>query len=199
MYTGKLQHQTSKYWPSSGFTLIEMLIVIVIAAILFTYATLSIRGHNPEDKIHTEAQRLDQLIQLALEQAILRGEEYALEVHINSYRFLRQQRGKWIEVKNDRILRQRQLPKDMQMELSLEDTTIVISPATGADSFSLKDKTSNKNNNSRDKLHPQIYLLASGEITPEFSIRLSYPGVKTSYLIKGRFDGQLKSSRSHGI
>ncbi len=206
MYTGKLQNKTNKLRRSPGFTLIELLVVIVIAAILFTYATLSIRGHNPGDRIHTEARRLNQLIQLALDQAILRGEEYALEVHINGYRFLHQQQGKWIEVKNDRILRRRQLPKNMQLELSLEDTTVVINPATSDDTFSLGNKTSEKNddktgsntNNSRDRLRPQIYLLSSGEITPEFSIRLSYPGVETSYLVEGKFDGQLKN-RISGI
>ncbi len=202
IYTGKLQNKTNKLRRLPGFTLIELLVVIVIAAILFTYATLAIRGHNPEDRIHTEARRLNQLIQLALEQAILRGNDYALEVHINGYRFLRQQQGKWVKITNDRLLRQRQLPENMQLELNLEDTTVVIDPAANMDeTFSLdsqmskdnSDRTSSNASNTRNKARPQIYLLSSGEITPEFSIRLSCPDVETSYLVEGKFDGQIKN------
>ena len=62
-----------------GFTLIELLVVIVIVAILFTYTTLAIRGNSPEDAIKEEAHRLERLIELALEESILRGEEYGIE------------------------------------------------------------------------------------------------------------------------
>ena len=63
-------------------------IVIVIIAILFTFTTLAIRGTSPEELLQTEAQRLDRLLQLALEEAILKGVEYGLEFKPNSYRFL---------------------------------------------------------------------------------------------------------------
>ena len=43
-----------------GFSLLELLVVIVIIAILFTFTTLSIRGTSPEELLETEAQRLDQ-------------------------------------------------------------------------------------------------------------------------------------------
>ncbi|HHO58992.1 MAG TPA: type II secretion system protein GspH [Thiotrichales bacterium] len=179
-----------------GFTLIELLVVIVIVAILFSYTTLAIRGHDPEEMIQTEARRLDRLIQLALEEAILRGEEYALEVGIDGYRFLRFQQQRWVVIDTDRILRTRQLPVDMELELSLEETEIVIDPNAGmSKEFSLESEVDKfaeegEDGNKRKKLEPQIYLLSSGEITPEFSIRLFYPGVETSYLVEGRFDGE---------
>ena len=72
-----------------GFTLLELLVVVVIVAILFTYTTLAIRSDSYEDIIKKEAYRLERLIELCLEEAILRGEEYALESYLDGYRFLR--------------------------------------------------------------------------------------------------------------
>ncbi|NOQ89435.1 MAG: hypothetical protein GQ549_00650 [Gammaproteobacteria bacterium] len=43
---------------------------------------------------------------------------------------------------------------------------------------------------------PQIYLLSSGEITPEFDIRFYILGVETSYIVKGLFDGTLTTEIS---
>lgn len=185
--------------PSSvcrGFTLIELLAVIVIVAILFTFATLAIRGHDPNEMLQTEAQRLDRLIRLALEEAILRGEEYGLEINIDGYRFLRLNGKKWTEISSDRILRPRLLPENMELELSLEDTEIVIDPDEGmGNNFSLEstvDKFGEEETpeQKKNRIVPQIYLLSSGEITPEFSIRFLYPDIETSYLVNGSFDGK---------
>ena len=71
-----------------GFSLLELLVVIVIISILFTFTTLAIRGTSPEELLQTEALRLDRLLQLALEEAILKGEEYGVEFKPGSYRFL---------------------------------------------------------------------------------------------------------------
>ncbi len=191
-----------------GFSLIEMLVVIVIGGILFTYATLAIRGHNPQERLQTEAKRFAQLIQLAQQEAILRGEDYGLEVTINSYRFLHLKNQLWVEISNDHLLRRRKLPQKMELELSLENTTIVINPTRRKSSnFSLQDnsdgsspdnagtqeKTQNRGGN---KIQPQVYLLSSGEITPEFALRFFYPEVQASYVVRGKFDGSIKRTLS---
>ncbi len=116
-------HVTKKYYgrykfPQSGFTLLELLVVIVIVAILFTYTTLAIRGNSPEDAIKEEAQRLERLIELALEESVLRGEEYGIEFYTDGYRFLRQTSSQWEAVTGDDILRERELPENMKCESS---------------------------------------------------------------------------------
>lgn len=187
-----------------GFTLIELLAVVVIVAILFTYTTLAIRTDSPEDFIKQEANRFKRLTQLATEESILRGEEYAIEVFTDGYRFLRFTENKWMPLEDDKLLKQRELPQDMELEISLEETEIVIDLASNALSqkkldlsFSLdtntdeEDETDNKN-----KPKPQIYILSSGEITPEFDIRFYILGVETSYFVHGAFDGTLKAEIS---
>ncbi len=187
-----------------GFTLIELLVVVVIVAILFTYTTLAIRSNSPEDYIKEEAHRFERLTQLALEESILRGEEYAIEIFTDGYRFLRFTEDKWLPITNDKILRQRELPQDMELEVSLEETEIVIDPSSNAMSeqklnldFDLNlDDENNEEENEESKLKPQIYLLSSGEITPEFDVRFYILGIETSYFVNGAFDGSLKTEIS---
>ena len=60
-------------------------------------------------------------------------------------------------------------------------------------SFSLDSdsKENNEEENEKSKAKPQIYLLSSGEITPEFDVRFYILGIETSYFVKGAFDGSL--------
>ena len=181
-----------------GFTLLELLVVVVIAAILFTYTTLAIRTDSPADIIKKEAQRFDRLVQLALEEAILRGEEYALEINIDGYRFLRfSEEEQWLPISHDKILRTRQLPQDMELEMQLEETEIVIELAEDTDSEeSLTAESEDDEENKTSKIIPQVYLLSSGEITPEFAVRFYILGVETSYDVKAQFDGSLTTEIS---
>ncbi|MCK4676197.1 MAG: type II secretion system minor pseudopilin GspH [Gammaproteobacteria bacterium] len=182
-----------------GFTLIELMVVVVIVAILFTYTTLAIRSDSAEDLIKKEAFRLERLIQLALEETILRGEEYAIEIHLDGYRFLRFTETQWLPLGDDRIFRERKLPLDMELEMSLEDTEIVIDPSSdliAEQELELDDESEEDSQEEGSKAEPQIYLLSSGEITPEFDIRFYILGVETSYFVKGYFDGSLITEKS---
>lgn len=158
-----------------GFTLLELLVVIVIISILFTYATLAIRGSSPEELIQQEANRLDRLLQLALDEAVLRNTEYGIELSSRGYRFLYYEENKWRPMEQDKQLRERELPHEMLIELSIEQTDVVI------DSSSIDDDK---------KLQPQVFLLSSEEITPEFSARFTIPGIAASYVVHGNVAGQ---------
>jgi len=187
---------------SAGFTLIELMVVIVIISIMFTFATLAIRSDSPEEIIHREALRFERLVELALEEATLRGEEYALEIYIDGYRFYRFE-NEWIPLSDDTLLKDRELPEDMEIEMSLEETEIVIDPGASMQSASEADRDSgetgdaaNADEDDADKAKPQIFLLSSGEITPEFDLRFYMFGTEASYFTRGRFDGSLETELS---
>jgi len=182
--------ETSKH-RQCGFTLLELLVVVVIVAILFTYTTLAIRSDSPEDIIKKEAQRIGRLIELALEESILRGEEYGIEFSTSSYRFLRFEENQWSALGSDRILRERELPLEMELELRLEETEIVMD-------FSMEKNTNDDGTDKeeKDEPEPQVFLLSSGEVTPEFDVRFYILGVETSYIVKANFDGSVSTEKS---
>ena len=163
-----------------GFSLLELLVVIVIIAILFTFTTLAIRGTSPEELLQTEARRLDRLLQVALEEAILRGMEYGVEFKPDGYRFMVYADYTWHLLADDKLLRERLLPENMEFELEIEQIDVLIEQA---------DNTDDKDDD-EDRPRPQVFLLSSGEITPEFSVRLVMPGVATSYIISGSANGE---------
>ena len=168
---------------AQGFTLLELLIVIVIAGILFSFATLAIRGSSPEDLIKKEAQRLHRLTQLVLEEAVLKNTEYGLEFKNNSYRFLSYNDGSWQAVSDDKLLRKRELPDEMEIELSIEQTDVIIGETA-------QETDDDNEYDEKEKLKPQIFLLSSEEITPEFSARFALPGIETSYTVVASADGK---------
>lgn len=176
---------TPKYkMKHKGFSLLELLVVIVIIAILFTFTTLAIRGTSPEELIQTEAERLDRLLQLALEEAILKGQEYGLEFSPNSYRFLVYYEYTWQPLEGDKLLRERELPENMEFELEIEQIDVLIEEAKDPD------------DEDEETPDPQVFLLSSGEITPEFSVRLVMPGVDTSYIVSGSINGEHRAEIS---
>jgi type II secretion system protein H len=179
-----------------GFTLLELLVVITIFAILFTFSTLAIRTNSPEELIKEEAFRLNRLIQLALEEAVLKNTEFGLQFNTNGYQFLyyEYETNEWRAMDSDKLLRKRELPVDMEIELAIEETDIVVNDKD--------DKNDESDNNDEDqdnidqKLKPQIFLLSSEEITPEFTARFIMSDIKISYIVSGTLDGKHTAEKS---
>lgn len=93
---------------AEGFTLIEIMVVMVIAGI-----TLVLIGLNlmPDDErvLRNEAQRLALLLEQARDEAVASGEAIAWSADGARYRFLRQnEEGKWVVWTNDELWRERQ-------------------------------------------------------------------------------------------
>jgi type II secretion system protein H len=177
---------------TGGFTLLELLVVITIIAILFTFSTLAIRTSSPEDIIKEEALRLDRLIQLALEEAVLKNTEYGLQFNTNGYQFLYYDyaKNRWHPIETDKQLRARELPFEMEIELSIEETNIIVN-----DNKDSENKDVNENDLDQ-KLRPQIFLLSSEEITPEFSAQFIISDVETSYIVSGAINGKHTAKKS---
>jgi general secretion pathway protein H len=90
----------------SGFTLLELLVVVVIAGI--TLGVVSLNAFRSDQQIlQNDAQRIALLLQLAREEAILRNRPTAFEADANSYRFLVREENGWQALTEDDMLRQR--------------------------------------------------------------------------------------------
>lgn len=153
----------------NGFTLIEVLVVVIIVSIITSMALLSLnldQGHQGEE----EAKRITALLKLAGQQAIISDRELVLEVAKDGYRFLQYRDQQWLPVEDD-VLRPRELPDGVHL-----DTYIYGANAGQADE--------------QEPMLPRIYLLSSGEITP-FEIDVQADDDMTVYRITGQGGGKV--------
>lgn len=143
-----------------GFTLLEVLVVVVIMAIV-TVATLLSTGLLGDDReIALEAERLAALIDLAGEEALLQGREIGLLVEPDRYRFFVFEglSNRWLPLDNDDLLKVRELPEGGQFQLAVEGREVVLRPHVA-------------NDDAEEDFAPQIMILSSGAMTP-FEIQL---------------------------
>ena len=106
---------------NAGFTLLELLVVLVIIGILLTMASLSVRGGGEQRQLREEAQRLTALVALASDEATLKSQELMLAVEDNGYAFLAQDdKGKWLPVDAKGSLRPRELPDGMHLAVTVD-------------------------------------------------------------------------------
>lgn len=107
----------------SGFTLLEILVVMVIIALMAAIAILSAGGDDRDDKMKLEARRLAELIRLASEQAVMRGKEVGLEVSADGYRFAVLQNRKWLPIEDEQSFHPRHLPEPLELNIALDTET----------------------------------------------------------------------------
>ncbi|MEW7990585.1 MAG: type II secretion system minor pseudopilin GspH [Candidatus Thiodiazotropha sp.] len=155
-------------WPAiqRGFTLIEVMVVVIIIGILINFVTISFGRSSPEDLLQTEARRLSSLLGLASEEALLRSLLIGIDISEDGYSFLYLDDGTW-QPMNDNLFRPRQLPQGMAF-------SIASTQQSGED---------------EEENIPEIILLNSGEMTP-FELKLSYDRIDSYYRLSGNEVGE---------
>jgi general secretion pathway protein H len=89
-----------------GFTLVEIMVVMVIIGITLGLASLNAIP-SPHQDLQAEAQRLTLLLQLARDEAIVRNRPVAFEATPERYRFLVRNETRWDPITSDDLLRPR--------------------------------------------------------------------------------------------
>jgi general secretion pathway protein H len=90
-----------------GFTLVELMVVMVIIGIALGAVSLNIVP-SPREQLEKEAQRVALLLQLARDEAIVRNRQVVFEAEPDRYRFLVRTETGWEALQGDDLLRERQ-------------------------------------------------------------------------------------------
>lgn len=83
-----------------GYTLVELLVVLVVLGILLGLVSLSIVP-DPRAKLQRDAERLEALFALAAEEAQLTSRPIAWRGDENGYAFFRRDREQWVALDSD--------------------------------------------------------------------------------------------------
>jgi len=95
---------------SGGFTLLELLVVLVIVGI--TLGMVSFNAMPDERQIlQNDAQRIALLLQLARDEAIVRNQPIVFEADTDRYRFLVRNENSWQILEQDDLLREREFKR----------------------------------------------------------------------------------------
>ncbi len=89
-----------------GFTLLELLVVMVLAGILLSIVTISVTP-DPRQSLVREAARIGQLLALAADEARIRQAPIVWEADVHGYRFVTESGGERRLVTGDDLLRER--------------------------------------------------------------------------------------------
>lgn len=159
---------------SKGFTLVEILVVVVIMAIVISLAILSIGTTGRDAQLDEESRRIQGLIDLLHERALLEGRDFGVRLEPASYEFVVYDafRDRWRTFDQEREFRHRDLPKGVTFQLQLDSQNVVLKPL--------------ERNLSSDQAPPgpQVAIAASGEGTP-FRLLMQRDGSKATAAVTG--------------
>ena len=167
----------------SGFSLLELLVVVMIIAILAGAAVLSIGTLGSDREIRREGERLQTLLDLLNEEAVMESRDYGILFTASGYRFYvyDYQTLKWLLPTGDRLLAEHALTPPLQLELELEDREVRL----------LRNFESMSTN---EQPEPQVVLFATGEVTPFEAI--FYRNLNDGrFLLDVEFDGSTTLSQ----
>lgn len=132
---GPLIHSTSalklraRLRAARGFTLLELLVVLIIAALLMGVVAFNAMP-GERQALQNEAQRIALLLQLARDEAIVRNRPIAFEADNIRYRFLIREENQWQLLGEDDLLRER--------EFSRAPISLSIVPSVAAEAIPLR-------------------------------------------------------------
>ena len=141
-----------------GFTLIEILFVIIIIGVIVSAATIAVGVLGRDREAKEEAQRFWAVLRQAREEAELQSLDIAVFVAANAYEYLHfePRMNAWVPLAGDRLYVPRELPDGLRFRVWLDGREIVLAPR-------LPDRGEPSEN---FKFPPQVIVLSSGEVMP---------------------------------
>ena len=179
-----------------GFTLIEIMVVVIIVATIASITLLSVGLVGDDDELETEMRRLAALIETAQDDALMQGREFGVELMTSSYRFVEFDplTRTWLEVPGDELYRLRSLPEGVEFELYIDDKRIRLEE----DPKELEDPEETTRASGAKPYIPHLFVFASGESTV-YEIRIRRHVTDMELVMRGDLLGAIRFGEDDAI
>ena len=165
------RHPRTRMARVRGFSLIEILVVIVIVGVTTGLVVLSVRSSG-EREVENAARRAQALVRLACERAMVGGRDIGFTVVRDGLRFGYFEIEGWRPLAEDASdeLRARPLGRDLALMAQREGVELPLPE--------------------EPEREPAFACLSSGELTP-FVLRIDRPDASQPWELEGHLDGEL--------
>ncbi len=184
----------------AGFTLMEVMLVILLMGLTASAVTLSIGQKGPEQTLEKAAQQFIAATELVLDETVLSGQFVGIVVDKSSYKFVYYKDGKWNPLEKDRILSEKQLGKNVTLNLVLDGLPLEQEDEEEAESWFDKPLIEPSVTDKKKHPEPQILIFPSGEMSPfELSFITKTDVGQLDVLVAGDALGRLSLGRDDEV
>lgn len=149
----------------AGFTLIEVMLVIVVIGMMVAAVQLNFANNKPEKKLEQEALRFAGVFNLAAEYGLLNNVELGLVIKDGSYEFVGYDGVSWTSIPDNEMLASYKMPEELTIALNFDDLEPDPEALVSRDLFEPEEDSFNETEE-EEKIIPQVYILSGGDITP---------------------------------
>lgn len=188
-----MNHYLNNKTRPKGFTLIEVMVVIVLVGLMVSVVQFSSSSDKAEETLEFSSKRFAGIFDVAAEYGMLNNIELGLMIDKKGYQFLGYDGISWTDVSENELFSRYELPEGVELVLQLDDLPIEEPQLFDTQSFNElqeandeanfdsdegrdseeESNRSSDDNNEKKKLIPQVYMLSGGDITP-FSLRFQF-------------------------
>ncbi|MCK8046399.1 type II secretion system minor pseudopilin GspH [Shewanella sp. 1CM18E] len=148
----------------TGFTLMEVLLVVLLMGLAATAVTLGMGGASKEKALERSAQQFMMATEMVLDETVLSGHFVGIVVEDTSYKYVYYDEGKWQPLEQDRLLAERQMDQGVELVLVLDGLPLVQEDEE-QDSWFDEPLIEKSAEDKKKFPEPQILLFPSGEMS----------------------------------
>lgn len=153
---------------NQGLTLLEVILVLLLSGLLVSAVVVNFSWDSRDDQLEKEAYRFQQLFHYAAETALMRQQEWGVQITASGYQFLvyLPEEDIWQAAETPASLGWHDLAPHQQLKLELEGLPWQEDSLLGSLNWDSDRLEHMQTDDEEDAVLPHIFILSSGEITP---------------------------------